>query len=159
LNGHIHQNIQKVEGNITFHTACSTAFPQPKPGMAPSPGPLKLPADQLRRALGLTNVTYVQGKNALALMDSNLESGGSQAAEVKIDNFAFNPDSVTVAAGTQVTWINRDDIPHTVVSTKKAFASPVLDTGEKFTHRFEAAGEYPYYCSVHPHMTGKLTAR
>jgi plastocyanin len=159
LNGHIHQNIQKVEGNITFHTACSTAFPQPKPGTAPSPGPLKLPADQLRRALGLTNVTYVQGKNALAVMDSNLESGRSQPAEVKIDNFAFNPDSVTVAAGTQVTWINRDDIPHTVVSTKKAFASPVLDTGEKFTYRFETAGEYPYYCSVHPHMTGKLIAR
>ena len=159
LNGHIHQNIQKVEGNITFHTACSTAFPQPKPGTAPSPGPLKLPADQLRRALGLTNVAYVQGKDALAIMDSNLESGGSQGTEVKIDNFAFNPESVTVAAGTQVTWINRDDIPHTVVSTKKAFASPVLDTGEKFTHVFETAGEYPYYCSVHPHMTGKLIAR
>jgi plastocyanin len=159
LNGHIHQNIQKVEGNITFHTACSTAFPQPKPGSAPSPGPLKLPADQLRRALGLTNVTYVRGKNTLAVMDSTLESGGSQTVEVKIDNFSFDPSSLTVPVGAKVTWINHDDIPHTVVSTKKLFASPVLDTGEKFSHVFDAPGEYPYFCSVHPKMTAKLVAK
>jgi len=159
LNGHIHQNIQKVEGNITFHTACSTAFPQPKPGAAPSPGPLKLPADQLRRALGLTNVTYVRGKNTLAVMDSTLESGDSQTVEVKIDNFSFDPSALTVPVGAKVTWINHDDIPHTVVSTKKLFASPVLDTGEKFSHVFDAPGEYPYYCSVHPKMTAKLVAK
>jgi 3',5'-cyclic AMP phosphodiesterase CpdA len=72
LNGHIHQNIQKVEGNMFFHTACSTAFPQPKPGAAPSPGPMKTPADQLRGFLGLTEVRYVAGASPLALMDSNL---------------------------------------------------------------------------------------
>ena len=77
LNGHIHQTLQKVEGNVTFHTAMSTAFPQPHPGTAPSPGPLKVPADQLRSVLGITDVTYVRGQQALAVVDSTL----SEAAE------------------------------------------------------------------------------
>jgi hypothetical protein len=72
LNGHIHQTMQKVEGNVTFHTAASTAFPQPKPGSAPSPGPMKVPADQLRTLLGVTNVNAVHGKHALAVVDSTL---------------------------------------------------------------------------------------
>lgn len=72
LNGHIHQTMQKVEGNVTFHTACSTAFPQPKPGEAPSPGPMKVPAEQLRSLLGLTSVDFVRGKRALAVTDSTL---------------------------------------------------------------------------------------
>ncbi len=72
LNGHIHQTMQKVEGNITFHTAASTAFPQPKPGEAPSPGPMKVPADKLRALLGVTDVNYVRGKHPLAVVDSNL---------------------------------------------------------------------------------------
>src|SRR5579872_4004639 len=72
LNGHIHQTMQKVEGNVTFHTACSTAFPKPKPGSAPAPGPMKVPADQLRSMLGLTNVSYVQGHHPLAIVDSSL---------------------------------------------------------------------------------------
>jgi 3',5'-cyclic AMP phosphodiesterase CpdA len=72
LNGHIHQIMQKVEGNLTFHTAASTAFPQPKPGQAPSPGPMKVPADQLRSVLGITDVQQVQGKHALAVTDSDL---------------------------------------------------------------------------------------
>jgi 3',5'-cyclic AMP phosphodiesterase CpdA len=72
LNGHIHQTMQKVEGNVTFHTAMSTAFPQPAPGQAPSPGPMKVPADQLRTLLGVTDVNYVRGQHALAVIDSNL---------------------------------------------------------------------------------------
>ena len=72
LNGHIHQIMQKVEGNVTFHTACSTAFPQPKPGSAPSPGPMKVPDDQLRSVLGITEVNQVKGKHALAVTDSSL---------------------------------------------------------------------------------------
>ena len=72
LNGHIHQIMQKVEGNVTFHTACSTAFPQPKPGAAPSPGPMKVPAEQLRSVLGITDVTEVRGKHTLAVTDSDL---------------------------------------------------------------------------------------
>jgi len=72
LNGHIHQVLQKVEGNVTFHTAMSTAFPQPAPGTAPSPGPMKVPAEKLRSLLGLTSVQYKQGNTALAVVDSNL---------------------------------------------------------------------------------------
>jgi 3',5'-cyclic-AMP phosphodiesterase len=72
LNGHIHQTMQKVEGNVTFHTAASTAFPQPRPGTAPSPGPMKVPAEQLRGLLGLTDVNYVRGHHALAVVDSDL---------------------------------------------------------------------------------------
>ncbi len=72
LNGHIHQTMQKVEGNVTFHTAMSTAFPQPQPGTAPGPGPLKVPAEQLRSLLGLTDVEFVEGEGRLAIIDSPL---------------------------------------------------------------------------------------
>ncbi len=72
LNGHVHQTMQKVEGNVTFHTAFSTAFPQPAPGKAEGPGPMKVPAEQLRSVLGITDVNYVQGRHALAVVDSSL---------------------------------------------------------------------------------------
>jgi 3',5'-cyclic-AMP phosphodiesterase len=72
LNGHIHQTMQKVEGNVTFHTAASTAFPQPQPGKADSPGSMKVPAEQLRSVLGITDVNYVRGQHALAVVDSSL---------------------------------------------------------------------------------------
>jgi 3',5'-cyclic-AMP phosphodiesterase len=72
LNGHIHQTMQKVEGNVTFHTAASTAFPQPKPGEGPSPGPMKVPAEQLRSVLGITDVNYIHGRHPLAIVDSTL---------------------------------------------------------------------------------------
>ncbi len=74
LNGHIHQVMQKVEGNVTFHTAMSTAFPQPQPGTAASPGPLKVPAEKLRSLLGVTDVNYLGGKHTLAIIDSPLQS-------------------------------------------------------------------------------------
>jgi len=72
LNGHIHQTLQKVEGSVTFHTAASTAFPQPAPGKADSPGPMKVPAEQLKSVLGITNVNFVRGQHALAVTDSSL---------------------------------------------------------------------------------------
>jgi 3',5'-cyclic-AMP phosphodiesterase len=72
LNGHIHQTMQKVEGSVTFHTAASTAFPQPQPGKADSPGPMKVPAEQLRGLLGITDVNFVRGQQALAIVDSKL---------------------------------------------------------------------------------------
>jgi plastocyanin len=78
------------------------------------------------------------------------------AIEVKIDNFSFGPAVITVPVGTTVTWTNRDDIPHTVVSDDKVFKSKVLDTDEKFSYTFSKPGTYPYFCSVHPKMTGKV---
>jgi 3',5'-cyclic-AMP phosphodiesterase len=74
LNGHIHQVLQKVEGHVAFHTAMSTAYPQPAPGAAPAPGPLKVPTDRLRQVLGITDVSYVAGKAALAVVDTPLSA-------------------------------------------------------------------------------------
>lgn len=82
-----------------------------------------------------------------------------ETAEVKIDNFSFGPGTLTVPAGTTVIWINRDDIPHTVVSTENVFKSKVLDTDEKFSFTFGKAGSYPYFCSIHPKMTGKVVVQ
>src|SRR6185437_14502555 len=73
LNGHIHQVMQKVEGNVTFHTAMSTAFPQPAPGAAPSPGPMKVPDEKLRSLLGITEVTFKRGQQRLAVIDTPLK--------------------------------------------------------------------------------------
>jgi plastocyanin len=80
-------------------------------------------------------------------------------AEVKIDNFSFGPQTVTVPVGATVTWTNRDDIPHTVVSTDGVFKSKVRDTDETFSYTFTKAGTYPYFCSVHPKMTGKVVVQ
>jgi 3',5'-cyclic-AMP phosphodiesterase len=81
LNGHIHQIMQKVEGNVTFHTAMSTAFPQPIGGTAPSPGPIKVPAENLRRVLGITDVSYVAGNRHLAVVDATLAGTSPQDAD------------------------------------------------------------------------------
>jgi plastocyanin len=80
-------------------------------------------------------------------------------AAVKIDNFVFGPQTLTVAVGTTVTWTNSDDIPHTSVSTEGVFKSKVLDTDEKFSYTFTKAGTYPYYCTIHPKMTGTVVVQ
>jgi 3',5'-cyclic-AMP phosphodiesterase len=168
LNGHIHQVLQKVEGNVTFHTAMSTAFPQPAPGSAASPGPMKVEASRLRSLLGLSSVTFVAKKRSLAVIDEPLAAAAAAGAEgensgpasganqINIDNFSFAPAVLTVARGTKVTWVNRDDIPHKIATNDKRFVSKVLDTNEQFSAVFEAPGTYGYYCTVHPKMTGKI---
>jgi plastocyanin len=182
LNGHIHQIMQKVEGNVQFHTAMSTAFPQPAPGAAPAPGPMKVEPGLLTRVLGVTSVDYVPGRHSLAVVDSTLSGAAPAFAEanhqemqrqganrgrpalganeVGIDNFAFAPRVLTVKTGTEVTWINRDDVPHIIVNTQEKFPeSPVLDTGRRFTHRFTTPGKYDYFCSIHPKMTGTVVVQ
>jgi len=187
LNGHIHQIMQKVEGNVTFHTAMATAFPQPVPGTAPSAGPLKVPADQLRRVLGITNVGYMVGNNHLAVVDATLAgtapeeastilrkaaaalpaaaaqqsqskpAAAGETVQAAIDNFAFTPKEITVKAGSTVRWTNKDDIPHTVTSDSNLFSSPVLDTNQTFQFTFERPGKFLYFCKLHPRMTGVVT--
>jgi amicyanin len=90
---------------------------------------------------------------------ASAEQAQASNAEVKIDNFSFGPATLMVAAGTTVTWTNRDDIPHTVVSDDKAFKSKVLDTDEKFSFTFTKPGTYAYFCSIHPKMTGKVVVQ
>ena len=158
LNGHIHQVMQKVEGHVTFHTAMSTAFPQPAPGSAPSPGPMTVRDDRLRKLLGLSRVSFHGVNHPIAITEVPLESEAAVAGahEVSIDNFSFTPAMTSVAAGTTISWMNHDDIPHKVVSTEQKFKSPVLDTGEQFSYRFDAPGTYKYFCSIHPRMTGQI---
>ena len=76
--------------------------------------------------------------------------------EVKIDNFSFNPKQVTVKAGDTVTWVNHDDIPHTVMSKTMVFRSKALDSDDKFSFTFTAPGSFDYFCSLHPMMTGTI---
>jgi plastocyanin len=82
-----------------------------------------------------------------------------ETVEVKIEKFSFGPVELSVSVGVTVTWTNRDDTPHTVVSTDKVFKSRVLDTDEKFSFTFSKAGTFPYFCSIHPKMTGKVVVR
>ena len=91
------------------------------------------------------------GKDALAAT--------ADAKQVVVDNFSFTPATAAVPVGATVTWTNHDDIPHNVVSPEQKFKSPVLDTDEVFSHKFEAAGTYKYYCSIHPRMTGQVVVR
>jgi 3',5'-cyclic-AMP phosphodiesterase len=193
LNGHIHQIMQKVEGNVSFHTAMATAFPQPVPGTAKSAGPLLVPADELRRVLGITNVNYMAGGHHLAVVDATLagtpaeesisilkaaaataaskassqtpqpqsapasaDSSSGEVVQVSIDNFSFTPQKLTVKKGTIISWTNHDDIPHTVDQDDHAFASSVLDTNQKFQRAFKDPGQFPYYCRLHPKMTGTV---
>jgi len=102
--------------------------------------------------------TRAAGAPALAASSPPTAAAG---IEVKIDNFSFAPAVLEVAAGTTVTWVNHDDIPHTVVSTDKdrVFKSKTLDTDEKYSFVFAKPGRYPYFCSVHPKMTGEVVVR
>jgi len=85
----------------------------------------------------------------------------AKASTVVIDNFTFAPAELTVPVGATVTWVNRDDVPHTATSTVKprAFDSGALDTDQTFSHVFTAPGEYEYFCTVHPHMTGRVVVK
>ena len=86
-------------------------------------------------------------------------SGGRALADdptIKIANFTFDPPTLTVKAGTTVTWVNADDIPHLVSEKDGKFRSPALDTDEKFSQTFSTAGTVEYFCIIHPHMTGKI---
>jgi plastocyanin len=115
----------------------------------------------MRRSVSIAVLTVVlaTGVGTITVGQKNVLASAQQKPEttdVKIDNFSFGPAALTVPVGTTITWTNRDDIPHTVVSTDGVFKSKVLDTDEKFSFTFSKAGTYPYFCSIHPKMTGKV---
>src|ERR1041385_3875706 len=182
LNGHIHQIMQKVEGHVSFHTAMSTAFPQPATGTAPAPGPMTVQPDRLKSVLGISDVTFIPGRSSLAIVDATLsgqppafdaasheammerqtkrKSVTLAANEIGIDNFNFTPPVLTVKPGTKVTWINNDDVPHLIVSVQRAWKqSPVLDTDQRFSATLTTPGTYSYFCSLHPKMQGKIVVQ
>jgi plastocyanin len=109
-------------------------------------------------AFGASCAPVVSTPAAAATSPAGQEAGEQK---IKIDNFTFSPRSLTVARGTTVTWVNEDDIPHTATSAEKprAFDSGALDTDASFSFTFEKAGTYPYFCAVHPHMTGEVIAK
>jgi plastocyanin len=106
-------------------------------------------------ASALGTMPALRAQNAAA----GQETRTPKPIAVDIDNFKFGIISADVAAGTTVTWTNRDDVPHTVVRLKKVFKSPPLDTGESFSYTFKDAGTFEYYCSLHPRMTGKIVVK
>jgi plastocyanin len=79
--------------------------------------------------------------------------------EVRVDNFTFGPDTLTVPANSTVTWVNKDDLPHVIASTDGVFKSKALDTDDKYSYTFTKAGTYPYFCSIHPKMVGKIVVQ
>jgi plastocyanin len=92
--------------------------------------------------------------------DSIVRAAEEKAApSISIDNFSFTPKEITVPVGTTITWINHDDVPHTVVSTDQKFRSKALDTDDQFSFTFTNAGTYSYFCSVHPVMIGKVIVK
>jgi plastocyanin len=100
---------------------------------------------------------------ALALIHENNQVGAPDApiepTQVSIDNFSFSPQSVEVLAGTTVTWINHDDVPHTIKDTARQFKSNTLDTDDSYSLTFTKPGEYSYFCGIHPHMVGKIVVK
>jgi plastocyanin len=95
----------------------------------------------------------------LLLPVNGAQAAAAPAALVHIGNFTFNQPVLAVKPGTTVTWVNDDDIPHTVVAQDKSFKSKVLDTGDRFSVTFAKPGQVAYFCSLHPHMTGKVVVK
>ncbi len=132
---------------------------------------------QLRRTRALVMVMCLLALTAVGCAGGSkgMDGNGGMAAsttpsaseqeevstQVVIDNFTFSPAQLTVSVGTKVTWVNRDDVPHTAASTAKPkrFDSRTLDTDEKFSHVFTEPGTYDYFCAVHPKMTGQVVVK
>jgi plastocyanin len=95
----------------------------------------------------------------LTAADEAVVQAAASPANIDIDNFAFAPATLTVTAGTTVTWKNEDDSPHRIGDKNGTFKSAALDTDDSFSHTFAAPGEYPYICTIHPYMVGKIIVK
>ena len=111
--------------------------------------------------IGIVCAAFIASLGWLATTRADLFAGSSKDApfEVKIDNYSFAPETITVAPGTTVTWVNRDDVPHTVKSNDGTFKSKALDTDDKYTVTFDKPGTFAYFCSIHPRMTAKIVVK
>jgi plastocyanin len=122
------------------------------------------PAQRRRRiglllgAVGLASLLVVAPPELTAAGEAVIAAAASPAT-VKIDNFAFAPPTLTVTAGTTVTWKNEDDSPHRIGDKNGTLKSAALDTDDTFSHTFAAPGEYPYICTIHPYMAGKIIVK
>jgi plastocyanin len=109
-------------------------------------------------SMGLASLLVAATPGVLSAGDMAVQAG-AQAAAIQIDNFHYTPPSLVVAPGTTVTWTNADDSPHTVREKDGKFKSAPLDTDDTFSQTFTASGEYEYFCSIHPYMTGKIVVK
>jgi len=109
-------------------------------------------------SLGLASLLIAAIPETLSAGDTVVQAG-AQAAAIQIDNFHYTPPSLVVTPGTTVTWTNADDSPHTVREKEGKFKSAALDTDDTFSQTFAAPGEYEYFCSIHPYMTGKIVVK
>jgi plastocyanin len=109
-------------------------------------------------SIGLASLLVAATPGVLSAGDMAVQAG-AQAAAIQIDNFHYTPPSLVVAPGTTVTWTNADDSPHTVREKDGKFKSAALDTDDTFSQTFTAPGEYEYFCSIHPYMTGKIVVK
>jgi amicyanin len=112
----------------------------------------------VRTTLRNAVIAGAPGAATAPLVAALILSAGAQGAPaaIGIDNFTFNPQKLTVKAGTTVTWTNNDDIPHAIAAVNKQFKSKALDTGDAYSFTFTTPGTYQYFCSLHPHMTGAI---
>jgi plastocyanin len=122
------------------------------------------PAQRCRRIVLLLGAVGVTGLLAAALPELTaageaVVAAAASPATVKIDNFAFAPATLSVTAGATVTWKNDDDSPHRIGDKNGTFKSAALDTDDTFSHTFAAPGEYPYICTIHPYMVGKIIVK
>src|SRR5215469_13642500 len=107
--------------------------------------------------VAIVSVALPLGLAALFIMHPPRVKGeDAKGAEIRVDNFTFAPETVTVPLNGTVTWVNKDDIPHVIASSDGVFKSKALDTDQKYSYTFTKAGTYPYYCSIHPKMVGKV---
>jgi plastocyanin len=118
----------------------------------------------MRRKLflrGLAVAIPVALAAVLILLPTRARSADSKSSppEVSVDNFTFGPDTLTVPANSTVTWVNKDDVPHTVASSDGLFKSKAMDTDDKYSYTFTKPGTYSYFCSIHPKMVGKIVVQ
>ena len=106
--------------------------------------------------IGMKRIGALAAIFVVTALVTRYAASAEDTPQVSIDNFSFTPATLTVKAGTKVTWTNRDDIPHTVVTADKKLKSTVLDTDDTFVTVFNEPGTYKYFCSIHPHMTGTV---